>query len=351
MSGGMLVISDLHAHAWPRFATIDRDGINSRLRDLLRVLTQIEMLIVEHRPSTVVLGGDLLHRRRHISFSTFGYLQERVQFMAQRCSVFAVVGNHDWETEQSHALLPLQYMPNVTVIDTPTWEVVPEIGPVFFVPHPPPTERHWHDVAEAMRGVRDGLFDHGWAFLHYHLDGRIVDHEYAVPSPLRLTDCDAFDKLLFGHIHGPSIEQDGRVHYVGAPLHFDFGDSGDRYAWIFHADRPAQRFPLTFPPFITSIYPKVPYPPEPAGFLRILNVPKDVVLDVASTASAMGWRGVLPLVETVPREALQALRRHLVVDEPTVRSYVERRYPDLTDDTRRQIVAACLTHLHDADTR
>ncbi len=37
-----LVVSDLHAHAWTRFATTLPDGTNSRFAVLLDVLDQVE---------------------------------------------------------------------------------------------------------------------------------------------------------------------------------------------------------------------------------------------------------------------------------------------------------------------
>lgn len=333
--GGAIIISDLHSHAWPRFATTLEDGTNSRFADLLNVLAQVERYIDEHEPDALIMLGDLTHRRHYVEFGVYNRLLDWIVRMKQKPSivdVIVVVGNHDIESTGVHSLGPLKHM-GVTVIDEPTWIHFEAANKhAFFVPY-----MHGEAVPDVLRQERI-VWPDPWLFLHYAFDGKILDNEYAVPSPLKKSDADAFERIVLGHIHSPSMEDQARITYVGAPLHFDFGDSGERYAWWLDDTMALTALPLEFPRFVTSTYPKIPAPPEASGFLRVLKTPRQMFGDVKKAALSQGWRDALIIEDQIPVEAIRAISNTVMVNDEMVRSYVAQQYPDVDDATRAAII-------------
>jgi DNA repair exonuclease SbcCD nuclease subunit len=346
-ASGAIIISDLHGHNWPRFATTLPDGTNSRFADLINVLDQVEDFIVERKPRYLIIEGDLTHRRYYVQFSVYTVLMAWIIRMREIHGVIVIclVGNHDIESEGVHSLGPLA-LAGICVVDRPQALDLDDFGPQWFVPY--------------MSGNRIPDFFHAtgvpyrkdqFVFLHYCLDGKILSNEFAVPSPLKKSDLDGFEKIFFGHIHSPSVEDDGRIVYVGAPLHFDFGDVGKRYAWYLHPSGVVEACPLRFPPFITATYPKLPVPPlETSGFLRVLDTPRQMFADVKKAALESGWRDVMPVEQRVPDEAIKAITSATVmVSDEMVREYVASQYPDVSEATRREIVEQGLDYLRIAD--
>ena len=128
--------------------------------------------------------------------------------------------------------------------------------------------------------------------------------------------------------------------YVGAPMHFDFGDVGPRYCWYVPALTAAPlALSLKAPRFVTTTYPRVPVAPlEESGFLRVLSTPRQLFEDVKKAALDGGWFDSVVLEEAIPEEAVRALSAAVMVDEEIVRGYVTRHYPDVDDETRARVV-------------
>jgi hypothetical protein len=129
------------------------------------------------------------------------------------------------------------------------------------------------------------------------------------------------------------------VIYVGAPLHFDFGDSGDRFCWYFDEDpsKPPRPFKLNAPKFVTTRYPRVGVPPTHGGFLRVLDTPGDVFEDVKKQARDRGWLDCVAIEASMPTEAIRVLSSAIIADETAIRSWVDEQYPDLPDVRRGEI--------------
>lgn len=340
-----IIISDLHSHSWPRFSTTLKDGTNSRFQDLLNVLDQVEHYIDEHRPEHLIVKGDLTHRRRYVEFGIYNRLVEWLVHMNEKTKVVVMVGNHDIESTGVHSLTPLQHM-GIQVIDRPKAVDLGQLGMHYFVPY-----MHGNAVVEAIqlnpRSVRKGTY----LFTHYAFDGKILDNEFAVPSALKKSDADAFEKIFLGHIHSPSVEDDGRIVYVGAPLHFDFGDHGKRYAWHLLPGGVIEALPLYAPQFMTTSYTKVPVAPlEHSGFLRVLGVPRNLFGDVKKSALDNGWLDVVVQEQIVPDDAIHAIAASSVmVSDAMVREYVTQQYADIDDAAREQIIQMGLDYLRLAE--
>jgi len=330
-----LIISDLHAHAWTRFATTLPDGTNSRFKHLLDVLDQVSKYILDYRPQSLIILGDVTHRRYFVNFSVYNKLMAKLVNLEGKVpsSAYMLVGNHDYESVGVHSLDPYRYA-GWTVIDKPTWT---EFG--YMVPWMPGDE-----VPKAVENPvpDDGSFESDNIFLHYALDGTPLDSEFSLPSTLKLENVlRNFGNIVLGHVHSPMRshpEQGGLVTYVGAPLHFDFGDVGDRFCWLIDEDSHLEPLKLEAPKFITTKYPKVPASGRSVDFLRVLGVPRDRMLDVKEKAVKLGWADCVTVEAEVPTEAVAALTAGVMLDADVMKSYVERKYPDLSEEDRADIM-------------
>lgn len=340
----VLIASDLHAHTWTRFSKMLPTGVNSRFQDLLNVLDQIEWCLDEYHPSTLILLGDLTHLRYFVRYSVLNPLAAKLAHLRTKVKDLIIIpGNHDIEAEGVHSLSIFQHM-DITVLDTPSWRHVDGLGWVYFVPY-----MHY-GVAEAMdqpppmgaRGLPAG------AMLHYALDGKVLDSEYRLPSPLTLAHTHEFDRLWLGHVHSPGIENNGATVYVGAPMHFDFGDVGDRFAWLVDHET-SQPIKLTAPKFITAAYPRVAEPESPNDFLRVLGVPRAMLQDVRQSALDLGWADAVCVEASVPTEAVKLITSGSFVNDELVREYVAAQFAGLTEEAREPIIAAGLEYLRKAE--
>jgi len=337
----ILVTSDLHAHPWTRFATTLPNGRNSRFENLMDVLRQIGEVADQFDASTLLVLGDLTHQRYYMRFSVYTPLMEWLVEQSQRRHVIVLKGNHDEETATTHSLGPLE-LAGIEVVDAPRLIAIEGHGAPLFVPYMDGAR-----IVEEMQNPGSATM----AFLHYALDGKVMTGgEYAVPSALRLSDCDGFERIILGHVHAPAVEQDGRVLYVGAPLHFDFGDTGDRYCWIIPDGNGAPRaIKLGAPKFVTTSYPRIGVAPlEHSGFLRVLNTPPALFEDVKREARDQGWLDCLPVEVRMPTEAMRVLSQSMMVDEQVIRAWVDRQYPDVAESDRENIVTFGLECLRDA---
>jgi len=342
----LLNTSDLHAHNWARFSRTLEDGTNSRFADLLGILDQLEWAIDTYQPAALILGGDLTHQRFYVKFSIYNRLMKRILDLSKKVrQTILTVGNHDWEAEGAHSLTPFA-LAGLTVVDRPTWIDVESIGWCYFVPY-------MHSgVAEAMRepSRMPGRGFPKAAFLHYALDGHVLDSEYRLPSPLTLLDTQEFQQLWLAHVHSPVIEQDGRVIYNGAPMHFDFGDVGDRFCWLWDGEK-AEPITLDAPQFNTVAYPRIPMPERQGDFLRILSVPPALFSEVKRNALDIGWADAMCVEAAVPTEAIRTVVSGAMVTDDLIRDFVRKHYPSLDDAAREPIVEAGLTYWRRAENR
>lgn len=325
-----LVTGDWHAQTVGALSKPTEDGLSDRFHDLLWVVGQMERVIVERGVTDLILGGDLFHRRHFISFRLFNTVWDRVANLTDlvRRTVI-LVGNHDYEDDVHHAVHAFSALPNTLVIAQP--EVVPlsdgdRITVIPYLPDPAAVALAF-ERADAQYPVVS----------HYAAEGVPLETDYWLESPVKLGELARFPLVLFHHVHRPSEQLDGRVVYVGAPMHFDFGDVGVRGAVVVK-DRKWERVPLMAPQFITSRWPRVPVPPAGGGYLRLLDVPTGNGVDVRDGALAQGWRDVVTKDVELPQEARAAAEGGLAITRQTLADYVARRAPDIDGEGAEALV-------------
>jgi len=334
----LLFLTDLHAHtAWP-FSRPLENGRPSRFQDLLNVLTQVEQVLERERITDLVLGGDLTHRRHFINFALYNDLMAAIWRLTVRVkATHILVGNHDYETDTTHSLYAFNFLPHTQVYDQPTQARLSTGEEVIMVPY-------LHD-ANRMAYTFEQIPPLP-VFGHYAAEGVPLETDYWLDMPLKLGELARFPRVIFGHIHKPSEQLDGRVINVGAPMHFDFGDHGPRYCLLLQGDQ-ATRVPLEAPVFATVKWPRIPRSTV-RGYLRILDVPGPKMVEAREAALDAGWMDAVALEGALPPEVREAITGGLVVDQALLAAYVQRRCPDLPAEEQVVLVEEGLGLLKEA---
>jgi metallophosphoesterase superfamily enzyme len=92
------LIADLHLHRWTAFATVDEDGVNSRLKILLDEIERAADAVVAAGGDTLIIAGDVFHVRGSVAPSVLNPVRDCLHDIADRLtSVYIIPGNHDLE--------------------------------------------------------------------------------------------------------------------------------------------------------------------------------------------------------------------------------------------------------------
>lgn len=246
----ILFWSDLHAHVHRPFARYE-DGINTRLRDALRIIDQVTE-VAKDCDYTVFLG-DLFHISPPPA-PAFNETYERIKKLAAMKTLFMLAGNHDLRSKYYNGdprdipFLKFLSFDTVRIFEVgktstsitldPTGEKVS----VFGFNH-----RREADAAELVKGADP----HDILVMHQEVFGADNEFGYTFRGGMHPDDLKKFRWVFTGHIHKPQILND-RVVVVGAPLHIDFGDVGDRGMFILDTEKDdVEVVDTKFPRFVT----------------------------------------------------------------------------------------------------
>src|SRR5690349_9573673 len=119
------ISSDQHCHDWSQFATVDADGVNSRLRIILDELERSAAAVLASGGDTLYLAGDLFHVRGKIDPEV---LNPTIECFKRICAtgvkVYAITGNHDLKgknsTKLGNAMQSLDELDGFTAVTEPT---------------------------------------------------------------------------------------------------------------------------------------------------------------------------------------------------------------------------------------
>lgn len=337
----ILATGDWHANsAWPMSRSTP-SGMPSRFEEQLAIYEQIKKIVEERRPDLFVFGGDWTHRRYFTNMSTLLPLRRATIDITKMVShTYVISGNHDQEDKQGlyTSVGVLEHVNKVTVVDSSATAKHKGQTYLFLA--------YSEDEQNMLRVIRSYADKDVTLFAHYAADGVVLESDYTLPSVLPREDLRQFQQVIFHHVHSPS--DDGNIHYVGAPQHYDFGDVGPRFITMIHDDMTIERIPLEYPPFVTCRYPRIPAPGDGGGYLRILGVPHEHFIDVKEAAEALGWFGVIPVEDSTPREVIQLTTSAMVVNDEVLTEYVKAKYSELGDVEVSRIVKTGLDYLEKA---
>lgn len=191
------------------------------IEDCNALINQVLEVCTEHNVDTVIWLGDLHHTHSIVRIEVMEWWNKVLGNTLSHISHIVIVGNHDRPTEQSksgHALIPLQHLPNVTVIDKPK-----NIQNVLFLPYINDTEVLIHECNSVQT---DSVVCHATFIGSKFSNGFIPDGGV---DETRIKQ----NQVISGHIH--VNQQFGKVFYPGSPRWRDMGEANEDKS-IFIAD-------------------------------------------------------------------------------------------------------------------
>ncbi len=235
----ILNFSDLHAHAFKPYSDLLPDGMNSRLKDTVRILGEIEELCKQYAVDGVLCAGDLFHARATISVRTFNAVCEAVAKIKMHVDFFGLlVGNHD-QTDKKGEIYSTHTLGSVVqVMGNIGWRTMQsESGErlnVLAVPYDPEKEYTLNQIKEFAQAppTRDPRALLG----HFGISGGKVGANFVLidDDEINLGELPyaQFDQVFLGHYHVPQTLL-SNVRFLGATHQHNWGDVGqDRGCWL-----------------------------------------------------------------------------------------------------------------------
>lgn len=329
--------SDQHAHDWSQFASVDADGVNSRLRVILNELVRQAEMTKARGWGRMVLGGDLFHVRGKITPSVLNpTIAVFKQISAMGLAVDAIAGNHDLEyahsNELGNAMQALGEIEGFTAITRPEL-----IDGIYMVP--------WiQDLAELRKlldafqtscprsqvdlvihapvnGVIKGLPDHG-----------LEADELAILG---------FRRVFAGHYHNHVAFPDD-VFSIGATSHQNWSDPGTLAGFCMVSDK-VEHVPTIAPQFINVDVPNFAGQPIAGNYVRMRLQDEDEAT-IKATRAALETAGARGIVDHSSKKRATVRGATNVAPgltlEASVASYVADHLETRLD--RKRIAAAAL---------
>lgn len=223
MSEPKVILADLHLHNWNQFATVNADGINTRLQILLDEIKRAGAELQKAGGDTMIFAGDVFHVRGSIAPSVFNPVQDTLEELVNMgIRVIIIPGNHDLEGKGSDRVGSA-----VTSLEKVGCEVlnaVEKIDGDLFVP--------WHeDIVDLKKTLREWAGKYSDAdratmdvYLHAPIDGVIPGLPAHGLTAEWLGDL-GFRRVFSGHYHNHKNLGRG-VYSIGALAHHTWSDPG-----------------------------------------------------------------------------------------------------------------------------
>lgn len=167
----------------------------------------LERYARKHKPDEIVIAGDLTEEKDRHPAELVNKVVDHVHALAQIAPVIALEGNHDYKDE-GHAFFAF-----LSRIDNTRWISKPTVlGDVLYLPHTNNYKRDWADIDLGAYAVR---------VCHQTFTGASVGFGRELEG-IPLDVLPRKGRTFCGDIHVPQVM--GRLVYIGAPYHVDFGD-------------------------------------------------------------------------------------------------------------------------------
>ena len=218
---------DLHYHTWASFSTETEFG-QSRLVNLAATMHSLLIAMAEAGCETIVLLGDIFHKRGTISVES---LHAFANFVARAAhldiALKIIVGNHDMDRRDNtvHALEVFKSVDHVTVYDTVCIDTVTDASSksALYIPY--------HDDHEVIQKTLDTLGDGpDYIFGHFGVaNAKLINTDFVIDKGVNLTNFTSktVKGVFLGHYHTPQkLDCPIPAYYVGSPLAHTFNDEG-----------------------------------------------------------------------------------------------------------------------------
>jgi DNA repair exonuclease SbcCD nuclease subunit len=170
--------------------------------------------IIEAKPATVILLGDLTDAKDHHSARLVNRVVSEVVRIAAACEwVFVLKGNHDYLQKEHPFFAFLSRLERVEYISTPL-----SFGEWLFIPHSRSTP------LPGLELVRE---HHRYCFMHQTFSGARTSNGDTLTEGVSVAQLPHVKTCAYisGDIHVPQELGRGVVEYVGSPYPIHFGDT------------------------------------------------------------------------------------------------------------------------------
>lgn len=332
---------DVHAHPFSDYATVNEEGINSRLLETCRVLRWMIQSSFDRKCSKFIVAGDLLHVRKDIPTVALDLVSEVFQEFKDKLEIVLLVGNHDLNVNSYHTGLRA-FRGSCRVIASP--QVVDGIG---YFP--------WTDDQETASKVFRKLMDKGATRIVGHMGisgAKIGPSSFEVPGHIELETIkglDALEWIVLGHYHKHQNVR-GNIWYVGSPLQHDRGERNDGKKGFFIANGAKLEFiENTTSPRFLDVYPDTPAASIRANdFVKIIGRTEEEVTELRAIVEKKGNKSESTKTEVIViPETKQRLDLAGASERNLLRRYVKHEGRP-TGIKRRTLIDAGLQFLQGA---
>ena len=251
--------TDLHMHNFTDFSIPDEEYITSRFYEQIVALEKTYD-IARKNDATLIIGGDVFHRRGSVKTEVFNKVFETIS-RNNDIETYILRGNHDSVTNSLYSqssLEPLSKIGNVHVITKPC-HMVGEEGEVniTFLPYGDEIiemKEFLNTISKDYRGVKETQM----LVAHIGLEGATQGkHSHRLSGAFGLGDLhpEFYDFILLGHYHKrQGINSKNPNHlYGGSFMQHNFGDEGqDTGVHLIDTEEMTTTFiPIDTPQFVT----------------------------------------------------------------------------------------------------
>jgi DNA repair exonuclease SbcCD nuclease subunit len=305
----ILLFSDIHSHPFKAYATINAEGMNSRLADAISCINQIYEYAVANDADVVLFGGDMFHVRKHINVTAFNAVYVGMsQFSVSKIPVLLIPGNHDQCDKEGHDHSIYAFRTFLEVADKPGWyELRGKSGKLYDICAIP-----YCDDVEMIHGLVNGRPRtlHTTLLLgHLGVQGAKVGADFVYTNPRDPTvvdlNCSYFDACFLGHYHEHQ-QLAPNCWYIGAPLQHTWGDTGQQRGFLeYDTDTGAiQKILLQSPKFVLlsdhdaqlALAGHHTFPDGRDGFVRVVSDRSWLDADLEKLQECLGSR----TIEVIP---------------------------------------------------
>lgn len=346
------IISDVHAHNWSAFSHTLKDGLNSRLVDIIKEVNRAAEHVRKAGGNTVFIAGDLFHVRGEIKPSVMNPISGLFKHLCEQGIKFHVIpGNHDLEgkhsSELGNAISSLKQN-GFNVYNEPTMVQLTGSGHRWLMMPWMPSSK---DLIEKLEELPIDERIDTTVICHTGINGVIFgmpDHGIDAKTISEL----GYQRIYAGHYHNHKSFEGDKVVSIGATTHQTWSDVNSKAGYIItdEEDTSFRFFESDAPSFVNLDGNNLPDDIEDAvkgDFVRV-QLSEATPQDISDMKVELEGYGALGSIFNVAAVAKTAERGTAVKTtgslEETIGTYVE----DTHDEDKDLITAECLSILTEA---
>lgn len=219
--GGFVIFSDLHAHDYRLFNSVDESGVSARVILQAEVLRAVTGGTCD-APITSFFLGDLFHLKNHIDVSVYN----TIAWSCEQSKIFLLAGNHDQYDKNGNITTFGAFNPTVaqSFISYSIRSTVEEEISIVAIPYCSDLDKFKATLGLAMMNKPKIVF------IHQMVNEVKLPHGTGLlKGGLSVSDLPKNILIISGHVHVPQDVSSGtgsHVRYIGAVMPQSFADEG-----------------------------------------------------------------------------------------------------------------------------